>query len=448
MNVWLVDATAYKKNLTPELANHKTIFFKLKAQAKTRKYGNHQLPGQLTYSSGLLRIATILSVSNFGVRYMSLEDFSYEIARENIFNFPDIVAFGAVCPTIPQCAKLGETVKRKSKNIRVVLGGAHAKVAKMKTLKMYAVFDEIIQESDIKAAAKLIGESEDKLINPANYIDYKLLPHPLSMYGVNLFTTTGCKFVCKYCHDRLVEKKDYALDGGLRQVIKLLPSFTPIHFSDSVLGGNQQRAIKVCERLKSIDHNMLLSCDLRPEIITPSFLSLLESAGFAELRIGFESSDSLVFKTNKRTSTLNNTLNSLKMIRDYTNMYLSIYIVTGLPGSTIDTLKLTREIILELLLKNKVDEVKHHLYVPYPTDEPSLTPQQVRICNNDWSKYDRQSYPVYKLPNLAQETIWEEFLTTESAINKAWMSANGFNTLNDLPDTGYPEYNKRNYIDF
>lgn len=141
---------------------------------------------------------------------------------------------------------------------------------------------------------------------------------------------------------------------------------------------------------------------------------------------------------------LNDFINALRCIRDNSNMYISVYMLSGLPGSAEYDYELHRYVIQELFMHNYIDQIKHHIYVPYPTDYTNDAHPDVTLIHEDWSKYDRLSFPVYNLPNLSSVDIWEQYIDLEHFINEQWERS-----LNIEPYSShnlYPDYNIACYL--
>jgi hypothetical protein len=322
-------------------------------------------------------------------------------------------------------------------------------VAPTQILKRFGhAFDDVIDGYEEDAAARLLGGPLPPP-GPGSRLDYRLLPHPVAEYSINLMTASGCPFRCTYCQDRLLPRMDGGLDGGLGQLVGpdgLAPG-TPVHFSDSVLGGTVPRAMKVCGALAQLDHGMVLSCDMRPEFANLELLGQLRRAGFRELRMGLDSADAQVLVTAGRMAKPKRLPQVLERIREAEpGLYVSVYLVTGLPGTTEATLEENMAVVRQLLGAGLADQVKHHLYVPYPLDSCPTNDIRVEIVEQDWSAYDRNSFPVYELAGIGREQLWQAFLATEVAINDAWAAGFGLSAdqVEALPL--YPDYNGRVYL--
>ena len=447
--VWLIDATTYRRPLEDRLHRSKDRFFRLERQARSNRIGSFAPRGTRTFSAGLLRIATILAAVGYEVRYLELHEAIALLEGTPPGKRPSVLGFGAVCPTVPACAAASELAKRRIPGVRTVLGGAHAMVAaQLITERFPQSFDQVSRGFDLEAAAAIVGMPARRPGPASEQPDYGLLPRPLVEYGLNLMTATGCPFSCNYCQDRLVPRTRGPLDGGLGWILDgwPLPEYTPVHFSDSVLGGSVPRALQVCRELAELDHGVLLSCDLRPEFITPDLVVHLRKAGFVEVRMGLDSGDEGVLANARRLARPTRLLEALAVIRETSKLYVSIYMVTGLPGTTRGTLDRNLRIVERLLEEQLADQIKHHLYVPYPTDQCRTGSPGVRPRVDDWAAYDRNSYPVYDIPGLGQDELWEAFLITEEAINAAWTRSLGVSEATIASLERFPDYNGAMYL--
>lgn len=447
-SIWLVDATSYKKRIDKELLDIKKEYFKIKSYVRKQIIGNHVLPTQKTFSTGLLRIATLLQRKGYFVKYYHLEDFLTQNIIETSEKYPMMIAFGCVCPTIPVCNQLAKKIKEVNGETITAIGGAHINVALKQTMYKYIYFDKYVYGYDLEAVSRLIDDDVNNDINYIPYIDYSILPYALNEYDINIFTTLGCPFKCKYCQDGQMPYFEYLLDGGLSIIQDSLVEHKLVHFFDSTLGYSESRILEICKALSNLKHKFILSCDLRAEFITAKTVVALEEAGFKEIRMGLETIDERVLKQNNRKILPDTILDKIKLIRNNSELYLTLYTISGLPGFTLDTYKKNKELFKLLLETRQVDEIKNAQYVPYPRDNIESAQNGIIIKDDHWENYDRQSYPVYETKELSRQQIWNEFLDTAKVINKSWLKGWGFNSINELKNVElYPEYIVNNYLE-
>jgi radical SAM superfamily enzyme YgiQ (UPF0313 family) len=437
--IWLVDASTYQRTLPAELSASKTEFFQLEAIARSRRIGPSIKRGSCSFANGLLQLAGLLDEARYDIHFLDLE--GAERRLESSARGPICVGFSAVTPTVDACARFAALVKRRFPRTRTVLGGPHATAAPRLTQSRYRAFDQVVATRGAAAAAALGVVNEDAYRHRVD-----LLPLPPSSYGWNLLTYEGCPFSCSYCHDATILRRELQTDGGLPALVPMLGAGAHVHFCDSVLGGTAKRALAVCRRLGELHHPFSLSCDLRAEYLSVELIKALVSAGFVELRIGLDSGDPNVLARTRRTCLPSEVVRSLERVRSESDLYVSVYLVTGLPGSTLSSGEANRHAATELLSRRLADQIKHHLYVPYPVDSPSAAHPDVTLISDDWSRFDRNSYPVYELRPMAAPEIWRDFLETEHSINAAWRSALGLEAVDLSGQRMHEDYNVRVYL--
>lgn len=441
MNIILVDANTYEKEIESELARLKDDYYRVKFLVRNKLLGKHVMPKKRTYSIGLLRIATILVQNHYNVKYVHFYNLEYFLSHEEFY--PDIIAFSAVCPTIPLCSKFVQLNRKKYSNVKFVLGGAQLNAAPELTKRLFGNFDIYSVGYDVEAAEQIVSA---KLIKPVcEYVDFSLLPYEISEYAINTCSTLGCPYTCNYCQDRLIPYKQISENGFIPFFMKKLPSKTCVHFFDSVLGGGEKRILQICKNISETNHSFLLSCDIRAELINEKTIDALVSAGFVEVRIGLESADDELLRHNNRYLTLNNVLNKIQLIRKRSNIYITLYSAIGFPGTTKESIRLTKELFFDLLRSRAVDEIKNCIFVPYPLDFQRFLLEDIEIIDENWENYDRQSKPVYNLSNIKSHELWEEYLDLTNLIVKGWM--NGFKiTKSDIDSAPkYSEYIIKSY---
>ena len=325
-------------------------------------------------------------------------------------------------------------------SIRIVIGGPQVNVAPKMTKKLYFGFDQYIAKYDIAAASTIVGSTVSTLKMPPKYIDYNFLPTHVSKYAINIFTALGCRYGCDYCQDSKMPYFESSLTGSLEQLINELPCGAPVHCFDSNFGYSNERALKSAIAISSLNHSFILSCDMRPELVTPKLVETMSRAGFKEIRMGIECTDERVLEKNSRTAKLIDLDSAIYSIRQNSDIYITLYSIVGLPGSTHESFERDRSFYKELLSCKVIDEIKNTLFVPYPQDSKIKYRDGMEIIEKDWVHYDRQSKPVYQLDGLTSDDIWKEYLNVAKAINESWLKGLGIAKLDDLPDRRYPEY--------
>lgn len=132
---------------------------------------------------------------------------------------------------------------------------------------------------------------------------------------------------------------------------------------------------------------------MRADLLSPPLLREMEKAGFVEIRLGMESADQNVLDRSQRTLSVNKFLEQIRMIRESSGLYVSLYSITGLPGTTRETQETTLKFCDYLFREQLVNEIKNSLYVPYPMEGVDYETRGIHLLTDDWSRYDRQSPP-------------------------------------------------------
>ncbi len=258
---------------------------------------------------------------------------------------------------------------------------------------------------------------------------YHLLSHPLSHYGHNIRTYNGCPYHCDFCIERLSWNGSSGLDDinrivdEVRQVAQGSPPNTLIHFSDSVFTLKKQRTLELCDRLAKERFDVVFSCDTRVDHIDDEIVQALSRAGFVVLRLGIEVLDDIILQAVHKNILTKQSLEAIDTIRRVnSNMVIHAYMLTGLPGSTLDTLHQSAKNIQALIQHGDIDIVGNKILVPYPNTPYFSSPEKyhMEILHNIWSKFDRLSFPVYRLTNLSEYQIYYAFLFLESTLLQSY----------------------------
>lgn len=140
---------------------------------------------------------------------------------------------------------------------------------------------------------------------------------------------------------------------------------TLIHFSDSVFTLDKERTLELCYLLAKAQLDVVFSCDTRVDHVDADIVKALANARFATIRLGVEDLDDTILSAINKNITTDQTLQTLDSIRRVApNMNILAYMITGLPGSTIETLHQTAHTIRNLILHKKVDIIGNKVLVP------------------------------------------------------------------------------------
>lgn len=453
--VLLVDIPTYKIRLP---ALHRDLLRKrlcIQTALWQQRTGARMIRPGLTYSRGLLMIAACLEQHGFSVKYLIYSD---PIDRAHILDFSkesDAVCVTATTPALGIAAVLCEQIKKLKPEVVTILGGPHASSLPVDTLHAYpsidfamigecenrlpALLSSIERPDSIGGTAYRTGQGgvqvsdvpvEPVVVSELPFPAYHQLTRPLSEYAHNIQTSRGCPYKCSFCAERLSWDSSLSSMRTVQQVVdeitflssSLVPG-TLVHFSDAVFNVIGERTAVLADRIKHDDFGLLFSFDTRVDLVKQSELRALAEAGFLYVRMGFESFRDTVLCMAQKSITSETGWQAGETVRSASpRMAIHAYMLTGLPGSTRLSLVLDAANLREMIERDVVDIVGNKILVPYPGTAYHHSPSEfgIEIQIDDWSKYDRRSYPVYRLENLSADEIYFGYLYQESVLTEAY----------------------------
>lgn len=412
-------------------------------------------PG-LSYSRGLLLVAAYMEQRGHQVRYLVYADPNDVLKFADYCKQAEVIGITAMTPVVQLAFKLFAQAKLLNPSIITILGGPHANSMKTQCLEECPELDVVIPGEDEVPFANLVNHldnyheeagiiyrSEKKTpvhnilpithrfitISETPAPAYHLLNRPISTYAHNIRTYSGCPYQCDFCIERLSWKGNNGLNSlkhvvdEIRIVTQGSPSKTLIHFSDSIFTLNKGRTIELCNLLAKERLDVVFSCDTRVDHVNEEIIRALAKANFAVIRLGMEILDDTVLKAVHKDIVTAQSMQAIELIRNVApQMVILAYMLTGLPGSTQDTLSNAAKSIQQLILDGSVDIIGNKILVPYPGTPYFSSPEEyhMEILHHDWYKFDRSSLPVYRMENLSEYQIYFGYLFLESVQLRAY----------------------------
>lgn len=452
-SILLIDIPTYQvqlpedhRALLKERLNHQSIQIEQRLQKKI-------IRPSLNYSRGLLIIAANLLAQGYTVHYYNYSD---PVDREKMYDRAheiDLIGITSYTATVKIAATICRSFKNINKSILSVLGGPHANFMQLETLLDFPEFDFVMKGDflldflhnlntgkhleDVPGLGYRIGK--DIYCNPAirkqngrvpiTMPAYALLTRPVGEYAHNVRTLMGCPYKCLFCVDQKTIDENPSLSLTAEQVFteldwlsRRVPAGSLIHFSDSIFNLQEDRTLEIVDRLKMIANEVCYSFDTRVDLVKPEELRRLSKANFYYCRIGIENNDSLILSNISKLIDVKTQINACQMIRKVApSMAIHGYYITGLPGSTMDSMGKSAQFVQDLITSDAVDVIGNKVFVPYPGTPVFNNPSTfgVEILTRDWGKYDRRSFPVYALNNLSAEDIYQGYILHERKLTEA-----------------------------
>jgi len=352
---------------------------------------------------------------------------------------------GITCMTGPQIryALAISKIVKKNSSIPVVWGGTHSSLLPAQTLEDENI-DIVVQGEGEETFLELVGALKNKTSlgavkgiwyrqngqikqNPARpFIDLNRQP-PLSYHLIDInkylekrfqyralrtFTSRGCSHNCSFCYNQsfnLGKWRALTVDEAIRRVKNLADIYkiNSIIFCDDNFFNDIPRAKEILKGLTSEGLGLnLFKVDIRPDTllsIDDELMGLLKKSGCLNVAVGLESGSERILKLLKKNITVSQILEVNKRLKAF-GIIPSYTFMMGYPTETIEDLKQTVWLILNLIKENPAIIKKLLIYTPLPgTELYELSVQCGLIVPQRLRGWVRFNYRTINLPWLSRE---------------------------------------------
>lgn len=404
---------------------------------------------------GLLYIAAVLERDGFECELWDLrEDFnSYDNPPKG-----DIYCITAVTPQIDDMREVARNIKKKyGDTAYTIIGGPHATWLPEDCVND---FDCVVQDEAESIITKLCTEKPkgihrgprienlDEIPHPARHLlpDHRAASFDLwggynydsDVKGATLMSSRGCPFACAFCAN-IQQKTRFRSPENIVEEITLMKEKYGVRnfrFLDDNIIMDKKRFKRLAPMLHELD--IEFRCSISSVLLNDEICELLYYAGCREVGIGFESADDDILKLMKKAgkATTNMHQDAVKVIQKH-GMRCKIFIISGLPGETAETVEATKQFVLTL----NPDKWINTLFTPYPGTPVFNNPEfyGVEILHKRFSEYI-QSYPSKSIINLFDKET-KEVLVTHKQFEQRFEDL--YNWLNEHNPESY-EYSSFN----
>ncbi len=348
----------------------------------TKKAGVPSIP-----PLGLAYLAAVLRENNAAVDIID-----YDLERSKFDNFndavetysPDIIGISALTLQIDNAYSLAHKVKKISKDIRVVLGGAHPSALPEQTLK------EASGAVDIVA----VGEGEMTILDIAKGLSYEnikgivyvnngqilktpprqaienlnTLPLPardllkIKKYRgwgplrktptTHLISSRGCPFECIFCSEKSVFGKSYRVrspENIVSEIKHLVDTYgmEEISFYDDLFTLDKKHVMEICEKLEQEKITIEWKALSRVNTVDFQMLETMRRAGCWLISYGFESGSQEILNAIRKNQTIEQCVAAALMTHQAGIKFYGFFMI-GNVGETeetvIQTIRLARKL--------------------------------------------------------------------------------------------------------
>lgn len=398
---------------------------------------HHQpyLPLGLAYLASSLESfgcdVSVIDCPAMGVDFKSLEKILSNL-------MPSIIGITSMTPTINSALLCARAAKNACGDALVVLGGPHASFMDEDILAREPSVDVIVRgegEATIVELAKCLSENKkfydvagitfrhnnrivrnqdrgyiqnlDELPFPA-YMHFQLKKYEL--FGRRLLpimSSRGCPFQCSFCVTSRIFGRAFRARSPKNVVDELARlesdyganAFT---FYDDTLTLNKDRILKICKEIRRRGLSLPWDCQTRVDAVSKEILIEMKKAGCQQIFFGVESGSQKILDIIGKGTTVEQNERAIRMAREV-GLFVSISVIIGHPGETIETMNQT----VEFIKKTRPDDVYICVATPYPGTQlyEQIKNLGWEICEN-WDKFDTTNL-VFNHPLITADTLRE-----------------------------------------
>jgi len=408
------------------MENRKVILFVNPPLNTNQRYGILAQAGSIEPPLGLAYLAAVTRKHKFKTSILDASALGMgleETVRFILDTQPDFLAITACTISIQTAAKLASRVKEKMPSLKIFIGGTHFTSLPEQALKEYHGFDVGIIGEGERTLVELLDASIknnpwdlipgiafrkngeiiltpkrqriknlDELPLPA----FDLLPELKKYYRtttqsimylptVSLITSRGCPGQCTFC-DRMTFGNEVSMHSA-EYVVDLMEklqkdfSIKGIIFEDDNFMLSQERLETLAKLIKKRKVKIHWSALSRVDTITEEKLKIVKSCGCWQILYGIESGSQKILDFYKKGINLAQIKKAVNLAKNC-GFYVKGLFITGNPLESLETLKETKDLIMNLPL----DDISLTSFTPYPGAEIYSRVNEFGKFEKDWDK--------------------------------------------------------------
>lgn len=360
--------------------------------------------------SGLLAVAAMPDQAGYEVRIIDQKIDDHWRASLAAAIGPKTVCAGLTCSTgrmISGALEAAAEVRRLRPDLPIVWGGPHPTLVPEQTLEHPLVDFIVINEGDLSflelvealrhgrdvSRVRGVGYKRDgrpALTDPRPLIDDldSLPPTPYHLVDVSRYssldvnglpsldvlTSRGCPFNCGFCSTPATSQRrwrPYSVDRVVAEVERLYREHgvRTFYFVDDNFMVDLRRVERILERIREQGMDIFWGTQgVRVDTInrmSPEFIDRLEASGCRELSVGVESGNPEILKMIDKRIRVQDALAANERLREH-NFAVKYNMIIGFPGETMDQVRNTVKLALELYRRNKGAWFPFNIYTPFP----------------------------------------------------------------------------------
>ncbi|RLI30768.1 hypothetical protein DRO56_05945 [Candidatus Bathyarchaeota archaeon] len=386
----------------------------------------------------------IVDLTFIDKRALNINEVKKAILRQD----PDVVGLSALTWTISTAYEIANALKEEEPDLPIVAGGPHVSALPERTLKECSAIDAVIigegeyvfrdflnillTKGICKEMAELKGlmfrhrdrilgnpypvyiENLDSLPFPARtlfnlekYMEFSRKFQAKRVPVASMVTSRGCPHRCIFCA-RISSGYRYRArspENVIRELKQLKNyGFNEVQIVDDNFTEDRKRVFEICRLIKEqgVDMSFDLPNGIRVDHVDEELLSKMYDAGFYSIHLGVESGDDYVLRTIRKGITVKQ-IKSAVNIAKRIGFDIILYIIIGLPGSSVEAERRTLDLINDLDVP-----FTFSVCTPYP-GSPLWEMVKDKLKGVSWDRFDETNYGnfIYVPDGMTKEQLQE-----------------------------------------
>jgi radical SAM superfamily enzyme YgiQ (UPF0313 family) len=241
-------------------------------------------------------------------------------------------------------------------HVPVILGGIYAKLCHDHALQ-YSGADRVVTDRNPMSLLEVLGDYG--ISAPGPLPDARHLPYPAfdllrQIDYICLVTSTGCPYRCRYCASHLLSPELIQRDPDevFAEILFWQENFGVQNFAfydDALLVSAETHLVVLLEQIARLKLNLKFHTPnaIHAREVTADIARLMHRTGFRTIRLGLETSD---FSLHRDLGDKIGEGDFERAVQNFlgacfTNSEIGAYILIGLPGQSVDSIRETIEFV-------------------------------------------------------------------------------------------------------
>lgn len=337
-----------------------------------------------TYPLGLAYLDSTLTNEGYEVYTKDYADLTTEACLKEIENTiqtfnPKVIGISVMSMTRATTYEAIKLIKRINKDIKIILGGIHASVMYKQLIENFPIDAVVIGEGEETVKELIPALINNKKLNKIKGIAFKSnneviitsirdlicdldkIPFPNHEPFINkdrtsicMLSSRGCPNQCSFCCLYLITKRRYRMRSymnvvdEIEYITKKFPQIKKIEFSDDTFTLSEERVKNFCKEILKRKINVEFVCSARINPASEEMFSLMEQAGFREIRFGIETGSPKMLESIHKAITQEQIIRTFTIASKFKKIKFVKFLMVGFPGETDETIGETIELVKKL----------------------------------------------------------------------------------------------------